>query len=130
MGGAGGVGFQVNLPVSIPPHPRLALHANAGPTCTPAARNALGEAHTFNANPGGSAIWLVRPGFNFLVELLWFSTEHDAAPETGDRQEAGLVDPGARWAFNFPSGLQIVPGVGLHARRSATATGGTACSSI
>ena len=110
--GAGGVGFQANLPVSILPTPQLALHANAGATWTPSAKNPLGaKSGTLDANAGGSVIWLVRPSFNLLVELLWYSTETVVAPDTEVRQDAWLVNPGVRWAFNFPSGLQIVPGV-------------------
>ncbi len=110
--GAGGVGLQANLPVSILPTPQLALHANAGATWTPSAKSSLGaESATLDANAGGSVIWLVRPSFNFLVELLWYSTESVVAPDTEVRQETWLLNPGVRWAFNFPSGLQIVPGV-------------------
>jgi hypothetical protein len=110
--GAGGVGFQVNLPVSILPTAGLALHANAGATWTPSARSSSGgESGTLDANAGGSVIWLVRPSFNLLVELLWYSTESVVAPDTEVRQDTWLLNPGVRWAFNFPSGLQIVPGV-------------------
>jgi hypothetical protein len=110
--GAGGVGFQANLPVSILPAPQIALHANAGATWTPSAKGPLGaESGTLDANAGGSVIWLIRPSFNLLVELLWYSTESVVAPETENRQDSWLVNPGVRWAFNFPRGLQIVPGV-------------------
>ena len=110
--GAGGVGFQANLPVSILPAPQIALHANAGATWTPSAKSPLGaESGTLDANAGGSVIWLVRPSFNLLVELLWYSTEEVVAPDTEVRQDTWLANPGVRWAFNFPSGLQIVPGV-------------------
>ena len=110
--GAGGVGFQANLPVSILPTPQLALHANAGATWTPSAKGPLGaESSTLEANAGASVIWLMRPSFNLLVELLWYSTESVVAPDTEDLQHTWLVNPGVRWAFNFPSGLQIVPGV-------------------
>jgi outer membrane putative beta-barrel porin/alpha-amylase len=110
--GAGGVGFQANLPVSILPTRQLALHANAGATWTPSAKSPLGaESGTLDANAGGSVIWLVRPSFNLLVELLWYSTESVVAPVAEARQDTWLVNPGVRWAFNFPSGLQIVPGI-------------------
>jgi hypothetical protein len=109
--GAGGVGFQTDLPLSIRPAAQLALHANAGLTWTPRARNALGEtARTLNANLGGSAIWLVRPTFNLMLELLWLSTEDVAGPGRRVRNDSVLLNPGVRYAFNFPSGLQIVPG--------------------
>jgi hypothetical protein len=109
--GAGGLGLQGNLPVSVRPAPWLALHANAGLTWTPSSKNEVGEtAATVNANLGGSAIWLLRPSFNLLVELLWFSTQQVVGPDQRTRDESLLLNPGVRWAFNFPSGLQIVPG--------------------
>jgi hypothetical protein len=109
--GAGGLGFQTNLPLSVRPAPWLALHANAGLTYTPKAANALGEtAHTLDANLGGSAIWLFRPALNFLVELVWQSTEDVVGPDRRARAESVFLNPGLRWAFNFPNGLQIVPG--------------------
>jgi hypothetical protein len=110
--GAGGVGFQANLPVSLLPAPQIALHANAGATWTPSAKGPLdAKSATLDANAGGSVIWLVRPSFNLLVELVWYSTESVVAPDTEIRQDTWLLNPGVRWAFNFPSGLQIVPGV-------------------
>lgn len=110
--GAGGMGFQANLPISLIPTPGFAFHANAGATWTPSAKNSLGaESATLSMNAGGSAIWLMRPSFNLLVELLWYSTESVVAAGTGLREESWLLNPGVRWAFNFPSGLQIVPGV-------------------
>jgi hypothetical protein len=109
--GAGGLGFQTNLPVSIRPRPWLALHGNAGLTWTPGANNAAGEsARTLDLNLGGSAIWLLRPTFNLMLELLWLSTEDVTAPDRRERENALLLNPGFRGAFNFPSGLQIVPG--------------------
>ena len=43
----------------------------------------------------------MRPEFNFLVETLW----------VGGDDESLVLNPGVRMAFNFESGLQIVPGV-------------------
>lgn len=109
--GAGGAGVQANLPVSLTPTPGLALHANAGATWTPSAKSPEGvSAATWSANAGGSAIWLVRPSFNVLVELLWYGTEAVVAEDATVRDDVWLLNPGVRWAFNFPSGLQIVPG--------------------
>ena len=91
--GAGKASYQANLPLSWVPAPRLATHWNAGMTVTPGARS--------SPFLGASAVWLVRPEFNLLVEALW----------TGGDDESALLNPGARWAFNFDSGLQIVPGL-------------------
>jgi len=110
--GAGGLGIQTNLPLSLRPRSWLAVHGNAGLTWTPHSENASGEtAGTLGLNLGGSAIWLVRPNFNALVELLWLRTEDVSG--AGRRAGQGLwqLNPGVRWAFDFASGLQIVPGV-------------------
>jgi hypothetical protein len=110
--GAGGLGIQTNLPLSLRPRPWLALHGNAGLTWTPSARNAAGQtARTVDANLGGSAIWLLRQNFNLMLELLWLSTEDVVGPDRRSREDALFLNPGLRWAFNFPSGLQIVPGL-------------------
>jgi len=109
--GAGGLGFQGNLPLSLRPAPQLAFHANAGLTWTPHSKNALGQtARTVHANLGGSAIWLLRPDFNLMLELLWLSTEQVVGPGLRTRDESLSLNPGVRAAFNFQSGLQIVPG--------------------
>jgi len=109
--GAGGLGLQTDLPLSVRPLPALALHANAGLTWTPRAKSPLGEtARTINANLGASAIWLLRPTFNLMLELLWLSAEQVTGPGQRVRDETAFLNPGFRYAFNFPSGLQIVPG--------------------
>ena len=81
-------------------------------TYIPAMKNPAGEsAGTVNTFLGGSAIWLLRPTFQTMFELLWLSIEDVVGPGQGSRSELVLLNPGIRWAFNFDSGLQIVPGV-------------------
>jgi hypothetical protein len=110
--GSGGLGFQTNLPVSFMATPQLATHWNAGLTLVPSASDRLGDAATtISYNLGASGIWLVRPSFNVMLELVWFSTEFAIGPGLTGRSESLLLNPGIRWAFNFPSGLQIVPGI-------------------
>jgi hypothetical protein len=110
--GAGGVGLQTNLPLSLRPGPAVALHANAGFTYTPTTKNPAGQsAATFNTNLGGSAIWLLRPRLNLMLELLWQSTEEVVSEDQSVRSNQVFLNPGVRWAFDFDSGLQIVPGV-------------------
>lgn len=91
--GAGGVSFQANLPLSWVPESHFATHWNGGVTLSPGAK----------AGPflGASAVWLARPELNFLVETLW----------VGGDDESLVLNPGVRWAFNFESGLQMVPGL-------------------
>jgi hypothetical protein len=91
--GAEGTSVQTNLPLSWVPSPQLATHWNAGLTLSPDAA----------ASPflGASAIWFLKPEVNLLLETVW----------TGGDEESVVLNPGIRWAFNFESGLQIVPGV-------------------
>jgi Putative MetA-pathway of phenol degradation len=109
--GAGGLGIQSNVPLSVRPLSALAIHANAGLTWTPRAKDELGAAAgTLDANLGASAIWLLRPTFNLMLELIWLSTQQVTGPGRTSRGEAAFLNPGFRYAFNFASGLQIVPG--------------------
>ena len=110
--GAGAVGFEVNFPVTLVLSNEIVTHWNAGATLTPSARNALGDqATTHGFNLGASIVWLFRPRFNFLLETVW----EDARTVVADGRVVGetgwLLNPGARWAFDLPGDLQIVPGV-------------------
>ena len=92
--GTGHIGAQLNVPVSVILVPSLVSHWNAGVTAVP---------HTTTMyNLGASVIWLARPTFNVMVEATWL--------EQGG-MHVFVVNPGIRWAHNFASGLQIVPGV-------------------
>lgn len=92
--GTGSVGFQTKLPMSYVVSDALATHWNAGLTLE-------GESGDVDANLGASAIWRVHRSVNLLLETVWESAQDDVV----------LLNPGVRWAFDFASGLQIVPGV-------------------
>jgi hypothetical protein len=110
--GAGSTGIQVSVPLSTLLSEDWVAHWNAGGTMTPSARNERGEkANTLGYNFGASAIWLGR-AFNVLVETVWSSAQSVVGPGRTDRETSFFVSPGARWAYNFQSGLQIVPGIG------------------
>ena len=110
--GSGGFGLQANLPVSLVLSSGIVTHWNAGLTLTPAARNSLGaEATTTGFNLGASAVWLLRPSVNLLVETVWLSEEAVLAEGTTRREETLVVSPGIRAAFDLAGGLQVVPGV-------------------
>jgi hypothetical protein len=112
--GSGATGVQVNLPLSTVLGPALVAHWNAGATYVPSARNAEGdEADAGSFNLGGSVIWLARPTLNFLLEAVWESVEEVVGPGRTDRTRSAFLVPGVRWAHNFKSGLQIVPGIGV-----------------
>lgn len=92
--GTGKTGAQLNVPASVLLAPTLVTHWNAGVS--------VGDATVYNL--GASAIWLTRPTFNVMLETVW------AGPPGG--RGVWVVNPAIRWAHNFRSGLQIVPGVG------------------
>jgi hypothetical protein len=110
--GAGGIGFQFNLPVSIVVHPKLATHWNAGMTFTPSAKNADGVKDTkTDFNLGQSFIWLAHQNFNVLLETVWNSVQTIESRDEKTRTSSLFISPGVRWAHNFKNGLQIVPGI-------------------
>ncbi|HEX7337744.1 MAG TPA: hypothetical protein VF252_11105 [Gemmatimonadales bacterium] len=110
--GAGGVGFQANWPLTIVAGNEFVTHWNAGATLTPSARNPLGaQATTADFALGGSAIWLLRPSFNLMLEALWESAASVAGPGRTIREESWVLNPGFRVAFDLANDLQIVPGL-------------------
>jgi hypothetical protein len=110
--GAGALGLQVNIPVTLVPDPQFVFHANAGATITPSARNEFGaEATTFSRNLGASLVWLLRPSFNLLVEGLWLSDESVVSDGSTRQEETTFLSPGIRAAFDLAGDLQIVPGI-------------------
>lgn len=112
--GSGAPGIQLNLPLSAVLGSAFVTHWNAGATWTPSSRNEFREeAATRAVNLGASAIWLVRPTLNFLVETVWESAEEVVGPGRTDRSSSAFVVPGLRWAHNLESGLQIVPGIAV-----------------
>jgi hypothetical protein len=110
--GAGAIGFQGNLPLSLTIGNAAVTHWNAGFTLTPSARNPVGdEATTSSFSLGGSVVWLAQSSFNLMLEGVWLSNEEVLGAGRTRREEIGYLSPGVRWAFNSKSGLQIVPGL-------------------
>jgi hypothetical protein len=109
--GSGGFGLQTNLPLSLQHTNRLFTHWNAGATWTPRAHNEVGAtASAVAANLGQSIVWKAKPRVNFLLETVWSAGENVVAAQKTEWAEDLYVSPGIRWAYNFRSGLQIVPG--------------------
>ena len=110
--GFGEVGFQTNLPISITHSSKFVTHWNAGATLVPRAKNELSDrAFSKGFNLGQSSVWLAKNRFNVLVETVWNSFEVVLEEHQTEKQYSAIVNPGIRWAHNFASGLQIVPGV-------------------
>jgi hypothetical protein len=111
--GNGGVGAQVMLPVSITIGDQLATHWNLGATAT-RARSVNGlRQNSRGLNAAASAIWLLAPTLNLMLESAWeYAEPLDDAGVRGAERRVVIV-PGVRAAINFASGMQIVPGVGV-----------------
>ena len=110
--GSGTVGVQVLVPLSIVLGEKWVSHTDAGGTILPRARDAVGDRATARAiNFAQSIVWLVNPRFNVLLESTWARGEAVVGPGRTVHQDAFLVSPGIRWAYDFKSGLQIVPGI-------------------
>lgn len=112
--GYGGAGIQTNLPVSIQHSRHWVTHWNAGATWVPKARNERNETSgTVAVNLGQSVVWLATARVNFLVETLWTTAQKVSGPQRTAWSQDLYISPGIRWAYNFKSGLQIVPGVAM-----------------
>ncbi|MGH9671456.1 MAG: hypothetical protein ACRD3A_15235, partial [Terriglobales bacterium] len=112
--GFGGTAVQINLPLSVVVNKKLVTHWNAGTTIVPGARNPAGDrAAAFGYNLGQSFIWRLHPRFNAMLETVWVGSERVVAPGRTERQHSLFLNPGIRWAHNFPGGLQIVPGIAV-----------------
>jgi len=111
--GSGSAGLQVNLPLSVVLSERFVSHVNIGGTYLPSAlaqSGGHGALTTFSI--GQSFVWLAHQRLNFLVEVLYTTTEIEARAGV-ERSEALTMNPGLRGAIDFASGLQIVPGLSV-----------------
>jgi hypothetical protein len=110
--GRGATGIQVMFPVSLVLSESFTAHTNLGATRTPNAKNSLGEkATTQDVTLGQSLIWLAHPRFNVMLEYVHTRAQAVIGPDQTQGQSYTYLSPGIRWAYNFPSGLQIVPGI-------------------
>jgi hypothetical protein len=110
--GAGAIGYQLDIPVSVTHSKYLVTHWNAGATFTPRARDTAGDrANTNGINLGQSTVFLIRHDFNALVETVWNRNTNVTGPGVTRPNYSLLINPGIRWAYNFKNGLQIVPGI-------------------
>ncbi|WP_109485036.1 hypothetical protein [Occallatibacter savannae] len=110
--GYGGSGVQVASPASYVFNRRFVGHYDLGGTVIPHARDAAGDvAASYGYNAAGSVIWLAHSQVNGMFETSWSSAHLVTRPHGTDVQNTLWLAPGARVAFNFRSGLQVVPGV-------------------
>ena len=110
--GAGGAGMQFNLPVSWRAAEKLVTHWNAGTTIVPHAKNAAGDkATTYGYFLGQSFVYEATARFNLMLETVFDSAQGVVAADSTAWENSVIINPGFRWAHNFESGLQIVPGI-------------------
>lgn len=107
--GTGRFGVDANLPASFETkHQRLALHLNAGGAFVPnGSTSGPGDFRRLQA--GASLIYYAHPSVNLMLEFVTAGEREGAAETTTSR----ALLPGLRFAKNFKSGLQIVPGIGV-----------------
>lgn len=112
--GAGSLGLQTSLPLSVVLTRKLVSHWNAGATFLPRAQDASGDrAATTSYNFGQSFIWLAHPRFNVMLESVFARSQAVVANDRTQWTNSLFLSPGIRWAYNFKNGLQIVPGMGV-----------------
>jgi hypothetical protein len=112
--GNGAVGYQANLPLSVELSDRWVTHWNLGMTFIPRAKGSDGaKADTVGFNYGASVVYLLSENLNLLFEVVGTSDESIEGDGLTNREHEFFVNPGLRFAMNFKSGLQIVPGIGV-----------------
>ncbi|MBA2687948.1 MAG: transporter [Gemmatimonadaceae bacterium] len=101
--GNGSYGIGVGLPISYSVSPTITTHTNLSVLHVPGA--SAGDGRTGNAeySVGQSVIYKAYPQAHVMLESLW----------TGGDADSFVISPGVRFALNFKSGLQIVPGFAL-----------------
>jgi len=110
--GEGVIGGQLAVPVSLQLSERVATHLNAGVSLHPRALDENGERVTRKSySAGASIIYFLSPTVNLLLESVVENNPGLAGPGLTVRETSVFVSPGIRWAYNFRSGLQIVPGL-------------------
>lgn len=110
--GTGALGYQTNIPISVEVSDKWVTHSNAGLTFTPGSKEAGGaKSDTVGFNFGTSVIYVASENFNLMLEAAFSSQESVLSDGTKERKDTFFINPGMRFAINFESGLQIVPGI-------------------
>jgi hypothetical protein len=109
--GIGAAGIETMLPVSYALSKLFTTHSNVGLALTPSARNSAGaRADSYALTLGQSLVMKVHPNIQPLVEAVYTREQDVVAENSTEWREDFVVSPGVRVAFNFASGLQIIPG--------------------
>jgi hypothetical protein len=112
--GFGVLGYQFNLPLSFLLSTKIVTHYNFGMTLMRGAKNEDGS--EFNEtiyNWGLSMILLLNRNFNFMFEVAGNNSLIKESDHSTSTSGTLFINPGFRYAINFKSGLQIVPGLAV-----------------
>jgi len=110
--GRGTLGYQTNIPLSLELSDKWVTHWNMGVTFTPHRKGPDGgKANTFDLNAGASIIYLLSENLNLMLEAVWNSNQSVEVNGARNTDHTFLINPGIRYAIDFKSGLQVVPGV-------------------
>ncbi len=108
------VGYQINIPLSVELSDKVVTHWNMGATFTPRAKDVAEErANIRGFNYGASLIYLVNENFNLMLETAGTSVETSPVNGLSATESTFFINPGMRFAINFRSGLQVVPGFSI-----------------
>jgi len=112
--GTDSVGIQTNIPLSVELSDKFVTHWNIGATSTPHSKEPGGaNAGTTGFNYGASLIYLSTENLNLMLEAAG-TTSEIVQPNGGKlREKTFFINPGVRFARNYSSGLQIVPGISM-----------------
>jgi hypothetical protein len=112
--GAGVLIYQLSLPFSYLLSRKIVTHYNLGVTIVPNTKNANGSKFGQTIfNYGLSTILLLNTNFNFMLEVIgntMFIKTNNIETKVSN---SIFINPGFRFAINYKSGLQIVPGVAV-----------------
>jgi hypothetical protein len=111
--GNGGVGWELNLPVSKQVHD-VYFHLNAGATHLPAAEVGGTRFNLLTPRLAGSAIWRARPMVNLMFETVvdWPEEVVSIVSGTTERRTTVTVVPGVRTGWDIGDSQAIV-GLGV-----------------
>lgn len=102
--GTGGLGMEVNLPVSYVISPLLVSHSNLGTLVIPSPESETGNSEAFwEWTAAQSLILTASSRIQPMLEAVY----------SKGTEASFVVAPGLRSAINFASGLQIVPGFSM-----------------
>ena len=108
-------GSQLNIPVSWEVNRKLAIHINVGNTLQwlTGKQNETSIEKSESLAYGISAIYFLTNNLNFLFETIHTSTFNETSAGNNEIEKLTILNPGMRFAINFSSGMQIVPGISM-----------------